>query len=114
MNLPQAFLSVLRDHGISMMEAFGTSDVALYANNAVAAAQALLGTRIAVLGGDVFYQTKTGFELAYANWHSEPEPSEDALAYAARSVKETCDYIRRFPERPDRTAVFSLVVAEVN
>lgn len=72
MSLPAIFLALLKDRGIPMMEAFGTADVALDADDAIAAAQALASTGVAVLGGDVFYQTAAGFELAYANWHSDP------------------------------------------
>lgn len=97
-----------------MMAAFGTADIALIADDAISAAQALAGSGVAVLGGDVFYQTAAGFQLAYANWHTDPRAGEDADAYAARSIQETCDYIRRYPVVPDRTALFALVVAEVN
>ena len=114
MSLPPSFLSLLNERGIPMMAAFGTADVALVADDAVSAAQTLTGSRVAVLGGDVFYQTAKGFELAYANWHTEPTTGEDAGAYVARSILETCEYIRRYPVMADKTALFALVVAEVN
>lgn len=113
MSLPSPFLSLVRERGVSMMEAFGTEDVALDAQDAIEAAQMLSDTGVAVLGGDVFFRTAQGFELAYANWHSDPRPGEDAGAYAARSIQETCDYIRGFPTLPDRTAIFALVVSQV-
>lgn len=113
MSLPSPFLSFVRDRGVSMMEPFGTEDLALDAEDAIEAARLLADTGVAVLGGDVFFRTAQGFELAYANWHSDPRPGEDAGAYAARSIREACDYIRGFPTRPDRTAIFAFVVSEV-
>jgi hypothetical protein len=97
-----------------MTAAFGTADVALVADDAVSAAQTLTGSRAAVLGGDVFYQTAEGFQLAYANWNTEPTAGEDVGAFVARSIQETCDYIRLYPVVPGKTALFALVVAEVN
>ncbi|SDF27170.1 Imm40 family immunity protein [Dyella sp. 333MFSha] len=113
MSLPSPFLNWVRHRGVSVMDAFGTEDVALDAEDAIEAAQLLADTGVAVLGGDVFFRTAQGFELAYANWCSNPRPGENAAAYAARSIRETCDYIRDFPIRPDRTAIFALVVSEV-
>lgn len=97
-----------------MMDAFGTADVALEADDALEAAQSLLGQGVAVLGGDVFYRTEVGYELAYANWNSEPMPGEDAETYVKRSVQETCEYIRSYPSSPPgKVPLFALVVAQV-
>jgi len=96
-----------------MREAFHTDDVALTADDAIAAAQTLRGEHVAVIGGDVFYKTPAGFELANATWHCEPTANENVDAFVARSVQETCDYIRRFPPAPGKTALFALVVAQV-
>ena len=96
-----------------MMDAFGTADVALSAEDAMAAAESLSGGGVAILGGDVYYKTRHGFELAFANWHSDPKAGEVPQAYVARTVQETCDYIRRYQAPPNKTPLFSLVVAEV-
>lgn len=114
MSLPTTFLSLLSERGIPMLDAFGTADVSLTAEDAVSAAQSLTGEGVAILGGDVFYSTPEGFELAFANWHSDPRAGESAAIYAARSIEETCEYIRRYPlPPPNKVPLFSLVVAQV-
>jgi hypothetical protein len=113
MIFPTTFSHLLSDRGIPMMEALGTADVALTAEDALDAAEVLVGTGVAILGGDVFYKTAEGFKLAYANWHTDPKAGEDAGAYATRSIQETRDYIRRYPVVPEKTALFALVVAQV-
>jgi hypothetical protein len=50
MSLPAVFLALLRGRGIPMMAAFGTADVALDADDAIAAARALAGIGVAVCG----------------------------------------------------------------
>lgn len=114
MKIPSAFSQLLSDRGIPMMEAFGIADVALIGDDAVDAAEALRGTGVAVLGGDVFYKTADGFKLAYENWSTKPMAGEDVEAYVARSIRETCDYIRGYAVVRDKVALFALVVAEVN
>lgn len=95
-----------------MMAAFGTADVALLADDALEAAQILARSGIAILGGDVFYQTSNGLHLAYANWSTKPEPGEDPATFVTRSIQETCEYIRRYPSEQGRKELFALVIGE--
>jgi hypothetical protein len=113
MSLPAAYSRILSGQGISMMEAFHTEDIALTADDAIAAAQTLVGERVAVIGGDVFYKTANGFELACATWYCKPAVGETVDAFVTRSVQETCDYVRRFPAVAGKTALFALVVTQV-
>ena len=113
MNYPDAYSQLISERGIPMMEAFGTDDVALAADDAISAAQTLLRGEFAILGGDVFYKTPQGFELAYANWDCRPKVGEKTDAFVTRSIHETCDYIRRFSSPPEKTALFALVISQV-
>lgn len=113
MSPPLCYSKLLSERGISMKDAFGTDDVALFTDDALAAAASLRGTGVAVLGGDVFYKTSQGFELAYANWHSEPKAGEDADAFVARSIQEASEYIRMYTAAPNKIPIFALVVSQV-
>lgn len=96
-----------------MMEHVHTADIAFTAEDAIAASETLHGTGVAILGGDVIYKTRTGYEFARANWDSKPKPGETVEAYVDRSIQETRDYILRYPASPDKISLFSLAVAQV-
>ncbi|MET4676266.1 MULTISPECIES: Imm40 family immunity protein [unclassified Luteibacter] len=96
-----------------MMESLGVADVALLADDAVDAAETLEGTGVAILGGDVFYATAQGFEMPRAYWDTKPNPGETAAEYVIRSILETRDYIRGYQVPANKTALFSMVVAQV-
>lgn len=113
MSLPAPYVQVLQECGVPMMESLGVADVALLADDAVDAAETLEGTGVAILGGDVFYATARGFEMALANWDTKPKPGEIAAEYVTRSIAETRDYIRRYQVPENTTALFSMVVAQV-
>jgi hypothetical protein len=96
-----------------MMESLRVADVALLADDAVDAAETLEGTGVAILGGDVFYATAQGFEMPIAYWDTKPNPGETAAEYVTRSISETRDYIRGYQVPANKTALFSMVVAQV-
>lgn len=113
MQFPPDYSMMLAERGVPMMDAFGTEDVAFFPDDALAAAATLRGTGFAVLGGDVFYKTTQGFELAYASWHCEPKAGEDSDAFVVRSIQEACSYIRQYPSVPGKRPVFALVLSQV-
>ena len=113
MHFPPGYSKILVEHGVPLIDAFGTEDVAFFRDDALVAASTLRGTGLAVLGGDVFYKTAQGFEIAYANWHCEPAAEEDADAFVDRSIQEACDYIAAYPSVPDKRPLFALVISQV-
>ncbi len=107
MKIPDGYRMLLRVKGIDLAH-LGLNEVALHREDALKAAGLLQEAGIAILGGDVYIQRRTGIETAYANWHSNQAANEDYRPYVVRSCRETEAYIRAFPQG-DETPIFVLV-----
>ena len=110
MNPTHDYRELLRDRGIPLGE-HGIGEMALRRVDALRAVDLLRTASIPVLGGDVYIRYKARVELAYANWHSEPEPGEKRQGFATRSCLETETYIRGFPVS-EAEPLFVLVIDE--
>jgi hypothetical protein len=93
------YQQLLRTRGVSL-QAFGLRDIALEREDAISALEFLREDSVPVVGGDVYCQRDGRIELAYANWHCDPNAGEPPGDYLSRSVVAAEHYIKRFPERP--------------
>ena len=108
MSAAHEYNELLKSRGVPLRE-LGIGDIALDRTDALNAVELLRKSSIPILGGDVYFKRQSGIELAYANWHSDPQPGEDRQRFANRSCLETENYIRSFPPS-DAAPLFSLVI----
>ena len=108
MNAAHEYNELLKSRGIPLRE-LGIADVALGRTDVLSAIELLRNASIPVLGGDVYFKRLGRIELAYANWHSDPEQGEDRQRFVSRSCFETENYIKSFPPS-DAEPLFALVI----
>ena len=73
---------------------------------------ALAGSSIAVLGGDVLSKRDDRFEHAYAYWHSDRREGEPAEEFVARSLAESRAYLSSYPDPDDGSIAYVLVFSQ--
>jgi len=100
---------LLRSRGVSLAE-MGVRDIGLVRNDALLAIEFLREAEIPILGGDVWFCRDGKLDVAYANWHTDPNPMEDPLVYSQRSCNASEQYVRDFPEQVDVEPLFVLVI----
>jgi hypothetical protein len=110
-NAIEAYRRLLQTRGASLQQRFGISEVALAKEDALSALQLLSEAEFGVLGGDVYFKRGDAIELAYANWHCDPNAGESSGDFRRRSIKVAEDYIKRFPVREGVVPLFVLVAA---
>ena len=110
MTLPNRYTSILESKGklLSLINP-GSSEVALTSADALEAIEALRGSRVAILGGDVLTEENGSLRYVYANWHSDRKSNEGADDYVTRSHSETTAYILGYKSRSGITPLFVLV-----
>jgi hypothetical protein len=108
MNVAYEYAQLLKTRGVPLRE-LGIADIALERADALSAVELLQRASIPILGGDVYFRRQNGIEMAYANWHSDPQPEEDRRLFAKRSGFEAAEYIRSFPAS-DAVPLFVLVI----
>lgn len=102
------YSQLLESRGVPLRE-LGLREVALGRADVLAAIELLRMGAIPILGGDVYWQHQNGIELAYANWHSDPQEGEVREQFAIRSCREAHQYVSGFPAS-DAVPLFSLVI----
>jgi hypothetical protein len=112
MKNPPRYQTLLDEKGVSLLKDFGITDVALKSQDALLAVDFLREDRVTILGGDVYLQSGTNIELAYANWFTRQRAGEDLSAFMERSCQETENYIKNFPSNAGITPLFALVVSQ--
>jgi hypothetical protein len=98
----------LKDRGQAI---FGTTDVGLALEDAVAAVVLAREAGIPILGGDVYLSQSGGIIPAYANWYTSRREGESVTDFAHRTWKETEEYLRQYPVPEGAKPVFALVRA---
>ena len=105
---PPQFLAA----GISL-EHIGVANLAWRREDALSIIEALHGTGVAVLGGDVLDTAEGHLAYNYSNWHIEPQPHELWPAFVGRSHRLATEYIAAY-RQPDNSAyAFTLVLTDV-
>lgn len=87
----------------------GSEERGLALDDALAALKLASEEGRAILGGDVYVALAGDIVPAYANWHVDPEAGETYVAFRERSVRESAEYIRRYPQPTSGTPLFVLV-----
>ena len=79
MTLPNEYVQILRDSGLSL-DALnpGSQEIALDRDAALKALRSLSGSEIPVLGGDVLKKEGVTLQYAYANWHCSRQARQGA------------------------------------
>jgi hypothetical protein len=109
MQMPPDYLTLLESKGVRI-DLPGLDEIALKRADALQAVELLRTAAIPILGGDVWYRRRGRFEIAYANWHADPQIGEDSFTYLQRSLSKTAQYVREFPEPADGEPLFVLVI----
>jgi hypothetical protein len=111
MKISKQYRHFVSARGIQL-RSLGIYETALERTDALAAIEFLRSDMIPILGGDVYLRRDAKIEPAYANWHSDREDRESNEEYLTRSWASTEAYIRRYPEPPNGTPLFVLVLGE--
>jgi hypothetical protein len=110
MTLPDAYKSILgsRGHQLSVINP-GSSEVALDRPSALEAIEALSGSAVAILGGDVLTEDGGSLRYVYATWSTSRKGDESMAEFASRSHAEAAEYVRGYESRSGVTPLFVLV-----
>jgi hypothetical protein len=109
MRTSEQFSELLASRGVVLAE-MGVRDIGLLRDDALLAVELLRKAEIPILGGDVWYRRNGRFELAFANWYTDPDTMEDQRAYSQRSCSATEQYIREFLKPAEAELLFVLVI----
>jgi hypothetical protein len=101
----------IKANAISLQN-IGVNDVAWLRSDALELLKTLEGSAIAVLGGDVLKKVRENYKYNYDHWSSDIKPGEQWAAYAARSRKETQDYIESYPDNGNGEYIYCLIFTE--
>ncbi|MCU1255749.1 MAG: hypothetical protein JWM83_2048 [Candidatus Angelobacter sp.] len=112
MLIPESYLNIKKTRGRSLHE-LGVAGVGFTRSDALDALKCLKGSQAGVLGGDVLKVLKGKLQYTYDNWHVDRMPSEDISDFLKRSITETNNYIRNYPDPENGTIFYSLVVSEL-
>ena len=89
-----------------------TTEAGLRRETALKAVAMLRSAGVPVLGGDVWYKYGEHVEVAYANWCTNPRPSDDRQSYLLRTWEDTEAYIKGYRDKPGAESLFVLVVGD--
>jgi hypothetical protein len=73
--------------------------------------EAIEGSNVAILGGEVLRRAAGCISYTYDNWDSHRAEREEFGAYAVRSRRETRAYIDAYPDPEDGTVLYVMVFA---
>ncbi|MDQ3919122.1 MAG: Imm40 family immunity protein [Acidobacteriota bacterium] len=112
MLIPEKYSEVLNTKGRSLQE-IGVNEIALQRPAALEAIQALRGSQMAILGGDVLRLLNGRPMYSGDNWYSEQYNSESLPDFIKRSLNVAEQYIRSYPDPEDGTVLYTLVISEL-
>ena len=107
MSLPPEIPEPLRSQGISL-EDLDIDEVAWGKGDALEVIESLRGTKIAILGGDVYRSESWGLAPTYDSWLCDRMEGEQAFEYAQRTRHEARAYIETYGAGQDGNVLFSL------
>lgn len=88
----------------------GLNEVAWLKKDALTLLKALEGSKIVILGGDVYRDIGDKLVPTYDNWYCDPESVENEIDYAYRSRQKTTDYISSYQEKDDIGRIWYVLV----
>jgi Immunity protein 40 len=104
MLIPDEYLEVLQTKGRPLQE-IGVNEMALQRPAALEAIQALRGSQVAILGGDVLRLLNGRPMYGGDNWYSQRYSSEGLTDFIRRSLDVAEQYIRSYPDPEDGTVL---------
>ena len=99
-------------NGLSLAH-IGVASLAWRREDALAILEALHGTSVAVLGGDVLDTAEGPLTHNYSNWYVEPLPQEEWSAFVIRSHRRAAEYIASYRHPSTGSCAFTLVLTDV-
>ena len=112
MLIPNSYAEILNTQGRPLQE-IGVNEIALLRPAALEAIQALKGSQIAILGGDVLYVLNERPRYSGDNWYCERQASESLSDFLIRSWNVAEQYIRTYRDPEDETVLYTLVISEL-
>src|SRR5512139_3407983 len=106
----ERYEALLATKGVSL-DGLGLRETALRRDDALEAIQALEGSSVSILGGDVSVQRQGSVQSAYANWYVDRRDEELLTEFAARSWLKAAEYIAGYPRRENEQPLFVLVLS---
>ena len=95
--------------GLSL-ESVGVNNYAFSKQHALDLLDLLSANGAGVFGGDVYLVENGKPELTYDNWCTDPEPEEDDKFFCSRSILESKEYVKKYPN-PD--AYFTITIHDL-
>jgi hypothetical protein len=92
------------------LSALGSADTAWEYQDALQVIEALTGSGVAILGGDVYYDRAGTLVHTSDNWSCERSSGESKQAYALRSQSCAADYLRRYRQADDIPVIVALTL----
>ncbi|MGM0562949.1 MAG: Imm40 family immunity protein [Pseudomonadota bacterium] len=103
------FNDFLKAYGVPRTDAYG-GEVALKKEDAIKAIKLLLGTEVAVLGGDVYELESDGyFRPTYDNWYCNMDECTPSV-FAKKSHDIALEYLNKYNENKNLNIRYVLVV----
>jgi len=110
--LPSRCSDLIKEHGIPLNRWNpGSEEVALDREVALKVLEALAGSNIAVIGGEVVCITQGRLKYVYAQWSSARNAGENSLEFSKRSQRAAQEYITNFRPTGDYQPLFVLVLS---
>ncbi len=97
MLLPDAYQAFLTRKG-HRLGAIGVNAVALSRDDALAALQALSGSQVAVLGGDVYQVQGSLIKVTRDSWYARRRDSESTAEYVRRTQEAAWHFVETYPD----------------
>jgi len=94
------------------LDDIGVSGLAWFRDDALGLLDSLAGSPVAVLGVDVFRRTNDSYEHTLDVWVTRIRAGEQWLDYAARSRRETINYLGKYPDPGKCGYVYALVLTD--
>jgi hypothetical protein len=109
MAIPLAYKRIIENDGIPLSQINpGSTEYALPGNAALKAIDALKGSGIPILGGDVL--SAQPLRYVYANWYCKKQESEPDFDYSVRSQTYAINYVNGLKPRENEVLLFVLVL----
>ena len=111
MKTPHAVSEVFESRKRSL-DSLGINDPAWELHDARLLVQALTGTPVAILGGDVYFEQDGKIDTAYDSWHSERDSSESLEQYAVKSQERALEYLNTYRVPEGREVLIGLIMSD--
>jgi hypothetical protein len=112
MLIPERYTEIRRSKGRSLQD-IGVGGCAFAKADALDAVASLVGSQVAIAGGDVLSVASGRPRYTYDNWYVDRRDDESLEDYLARSWVAAERYIREYPDPQDGTILYALVLAEL-